>query len=104
METQTFHHEMKLKYFTMKFFFMETQTFHHEKKLKYFTMKKCNLQKKKKKSSKRNQSPSRYYYNNSIIITNLKFQHKSQNISSFKNPHIRVDLLNYYYLVGAKIP
>jgi hypothetical protein len=47
METQTFHHEMKLKYFTMNFFFMETQTFHHEKKLKYFTMKKCNLQKKK---------------------------------------------------------
>jgi hypothetical protein len=50
---------------------METQTFHHEKKLKYFTMKNCNLQ-KKKKSFKRNQSPSRYYYNNSII-TNLKF-------------------------------
>ncbi len=49
-----------------------------------------------KKSSKRNQNPpSRYYYNS--IITNLKFQHKSQvstqaKISSFKNPLIKIDL------------
>jgi hypothetical protein len=43
-----------------------------------------------KKSSKGNQNPSRYYYNS--IITNLKFQHKPK-ISSFKNPHIKIDLL-----------
>jgi len=43
-----------------------------------------------KKSSKRNHNPSRYYYNS--IITNLKFQHKPK-LSSFKNPHIKVDLL-----------
>ncbi len=41
------------------------------------------------KSSKRNQNPSRYYYNS---ITNLKFQQKPK-ISSFKNPHIKIDLL-----------
>ncbi len=41
------------------------------------------------KSSKRNQNPSRYY---NSIITNLKFQHKPK-ISSFKNPHIKIDLL-----------
>ncbi len=35
-----------------------------------------------KKSSKRNQNPS----------TNLKFQHKAK-LSSFKNPHIKIDLL-----------
>jgi hypothetical protein len=47
-------------------------------KFKYFTMQK----------SKRNQNPSRYYNS----ITNLKFQPKP-NISSFKNPHIKIDLL-----------
>jgi hypothetical protein len=57
-------------------------------KFKYFAMQKYNLQ--KKKSSKRNQNPSRSYYNS--IITNLKFQHKTK-ISSFKNPHIKIDLL-----------
>jgi hypothetical protein len=41
-----------------------------------------------KKSSKRNQNPSRYY--NSMTI--LKFQHKPK-IPSFKNPHIKIDLL-----------
>jgi hypothetical protein len=41
-----------------------------------------------KKSSKRNQSPSRYYNS----ITNLNFQHKPK-ISSFKNTHIKIDLL-----------
>jgi hypothetical protein len=41
-----------------------------------------------KKSSQRNQNPSRYYNS----PTNLKFQHKLK-ISSFKNPHIKVDLL-----------
>jgi hypothetical protein len=45
-----------------------------------------------KKSSKRNQNPSRYYYYNSII-TNLKFQNKKHKISSFKIPHIKIDLL-----------
>jgi hypothetical protein len=41
------------------------------------------------KSSKRNQNPSRYY--NSVI--NLKFQHQVK-ISSFKIPHIKIDLLS----------
>jgi hypothetical protein len=68
-------------------------------KLKYFTMQKYNLQKSPFKI-KKNQNPSRYYYYNSII-TNLKFQHKPK-ISSFKNPHIKTDLL--LHNVGAKIP
>jgi hypothetical protein len=42
-----------------------------------------------KKSSKTNQNPSRYY---DSITTNLKFQHKQKH-SSFKNPHIKIDLL-----------
>jgi hypothetical protein len=42
------------------------------------------------KSSKRNQNPSSYYYNS--IVTNLKYQHKPKT-SSFKNPHIKIDLL-----------
>jgi hypothetical protein len=54
-------------------------------KLKYFTMQKYNLQ---KKSSKRNPNPSKYHNS----ITNLKFQHTAK-ISSFQNPHIRIDLL-----------
>jgi hypothetical protein len=33
---------------------------------------------------------SRYYYNS---ITILKFQHKPKKISSFQNPHIKIDLL-----------
>jgi hypothetical protein len=49
-----------------------------------FTMQKYTLQ----KSSKRNQNPSRYYNS----ITDLKFQHK-QRYPSFKNPHIKIDLL-----------
>jgi hypothetical protein len=36
-----------------------------------------------KKTSKRNQNPSRYYYQ---VSTQAK-------ISSFKNPHIKIDLL-----------
>jgi hypothetical protein len=55
---------------------METQIFHHAK-----------IQ-SSKKSSKRNQNPSKYYN----FISNLKFQHKA-NISSFKNPHIKIGLL-----------
>ncbi len=54
---------------------METQIFHHAK-----------IQ-SSKKSSKRNQNPSKHYNS----ITNLKFQHKAR-ISSFKNPHIKIDL------------
>jgi tRNA/tmRNA/rRNA uracil-C5-methylase (TrmA/RlmC/RlmD family) len=42
----------------------------------------------KKSSKKRNQNRSRYYNS----ITNLKLQHKPK-ISSFKNPHIKIDLL-----------
>ncbi len=56
---------------------METQIFHHAKIYLIF-----------KKSFKRNQNPSRYFN----FIINLKFQHK-QKISSFKNPHIKIDLL-----------
>jgi hypothetical protein len=41
-----------------------------------------------KKSSKRNQNHARYHNS----LTNLKFQHKAK-ISSFKNPHIKIDLL-----------
>jgi hypothetical protein len=42
-----------------------------------------------KKSSARNQkNPSRYYNS----ITNFKFQTQTK-ISSFKNPHIKIDLL-----------
>jgi hypothetical protein len=42
----------------------------------------------KKESSKRNQKFSRYYKS----ITNLKFRQQSK-ISSFKNLHIKIDLL-----------
>jgi hypothetical protein len=38
---------------------------------------------------KRNQNPSRYYYNS---VTNLKFPTQAK-IPSFKNPHIKIDLL-----------
>jgi hypothetical protein len=55
----------------------ETQIFHHAKIY--------NLQ---KKSSKRNQNPSRY----SNSITYLKFPTQAK-ISSFKNPHTKLDLL-----------
>ncbi len=41
-----------------------------------------------KKSSKRNQNPSRSYNS----ITNLKFPTQAK-ILSFKNPHIKIDLL-----------
>jgi hypothetical protein len=44
-----------------------------------------------KKSSKRNHNGSRYYYNSSI--TNLKIRYKPKKISSFKNSHIKIDLL-----------
>ncbi len=44
-------------------------------------MQKYNLQ--KKKSSERNQNASRYHNS----MTNLKSQ-----ITSFKNPHIKIDL------------
>jgi hypothetical protein len=42
-----------------------------------------------KKSSTRNQNPSRYYNS----TTNLKCQQKPKLSSSFKNPHINIDLL-----------
>jgi len=51
-------------------------------------MQKYNHQKNALK--KKNQNPSRYYYNS--IITNLKFQTQAK-IPSFKNPHIKIDLL-----------
>jgi hypothetical protein len=55
---------------------METQIFHHAK-IQF-----------SKNPLKRNQNPPRYYNS----ITNLKFQHKPK-IPSFKNPHIKIDLL-----------
>jgi hypothetical protein len=69
---------------------METQIFHHAKIIIF------------NKSSERNQNPSRYYYNS---VANLKFQTQVK-ISSFKNLHIKIDLLlprdqnplNYYTL------
>jgi hypothetical protein len=54
-------------------------------KFKYFTLQKYNLP---KNCFKRDQNPSRYQNS----ITNFKFQHKPK-ISSFKNPHIKIDLL-----------
>jgi hypothetical protein len=54
---------------------METQIFHHAKI---------------KKSSQRNQNPSRYYNS----VTNLSSFNITQNLGSFKNPHIeKIDLL-----------
>jgi hypothetical protein len=52
---------------------METQIFHHAKNIIF------------KKSSKRNENPSRYYNS----ITNFK----KAKISSFKNSHIKIDIL-----------
>jgi hypothetical protein len=40
-------------------------------------------------SSKKSQSPSRYYNSG----TNLKFQHKPKYHPSFKNSHIKIDLI-----------
>ncbi len=54
---------------------METQIFHHAK-----------IQ-SSKKSSERNQNPSNY---NSINWSQVSTQTK---ISSFKNPHIKIDVL-----------
>jgi hypothetical protein len=56
-------------------------------KLKYFTMQKIYII-FKKKSSKRNQNPSSYYNS----IANLKFLQHKPKTSSFKNPHIKIDL------------
>jgi hypothetical protein len=62
----------------------------------YLTIQKYNLQ---KKSSKRNQNPSRYH--NPITKSQVSTEAK---ISSFKNPHIKINLLprgqnpiSYYY-------
>jgi hypothetical protein len=45
----------------------------------------------KKSFKKQTKNPSRYYYSS---ITNLEFQHKPTNKTpSFKNPHIKIDLL-----------
>jgi hypothetical protein len=66
---------------------MEAQIFHHAKNIIF------------KNSSKRNQNPSRYYYNSR---TNLNFQHKPK-LSSFKNPHLKIDRPIIHYL-EAKIP
>jgi hypothetical protein len=57
---------------------MKTQIFHLAKNIIF------------KKSSKTTQIPSRYYYNS--IITNLQVSTQAK-ISSFKNPHIKIDLL-----------
>jgi hypothetical protein len=44
---------------------------------------------KKKTPSKKDPNPSRYHNS----VTNLKFQHKPKKLLSFKNPHIKIDLL-----------
>jgi len=64
------------KYLKVKRRILETQIFHNGKIIIF------------KKSSKRNQNPS--IYCNSI--TNLKFLTLAK-MSSFKNPHIKIDLL-----------
>jgi hypothetical protein len=66
------------------------------RKLKYFTMQKYNVQK------------------NPLIKTNIlpdimtleliSSFNTSQNISSFKNPHMKNRPIIIYYLVGANIP
>jgi hypothetical protein len=58
----------------------------------------------RKNPLKETKNPSRYH---NSIITNLKFQHKAKKLSSFKNPHIKIDPylllprdqnpLSYYY-------
>jgi hypothetical protein len=58
---------------------METQIFHGAKIIIF-----------QKKSSQRNQNPSRYY---NFVVTNLKFQHNSQNIIFQKILIIKIDLL-----------
>jgi hypothetical protein len=58
-------------------------------KFKYFSVQKYNLQKKSFK--KKPKSFNKYY--NTLIITNLKFPTQAKIISSFKNPHITIDLL-----------
>jgi len=55
--------------------------FHHRKNI-------SNLQINPLKA---NQNPSRYYYNS--IITNPQFSTQAKILSSFKNPHIKIDLL-----------
>jgi hypothetical protein len=54
-------------------------------KLKYFTILKYNLQKNPLKETK-------ILPNIITLGTNLKFQHNTTQISSFKNPHIKIDL------------
>jgi hypothetical protein len=54
---------------------MKIQIFHHAKTYK--------------SSKKSSQNPSRYH---NSIITNLKFQHEPK-IESFKNAHIKIELL-----------
>jgi len=60
-------------------------------KFKYFTITKIYIL-QKNPLTKTNQNPSRNYYNNSII-TNLKFQHKFQNIIFQKILIEKLDLL-----------
>jgi hypothetical protein len=57
---------------------MEAQIYHHAKNVIF-----------KKNPLKETKTLSRYY---NSIITNLKIQHKPK-ISSFKNPHMKRDLL-----------
>jgi len=59
---------------------MEIQIFHHAKNIIF--QKKNPLQETKK-------NPSRYFNS----ITNFKFQHKSKDHQSFKNPLIKIDVL-----------
>jgi hypothetical protein len=58
--------------------------------------KKLYLIFKKNPLPKWNQNPSRYH--NSITKSQVSTQAK---ISSFKNPHIKIDYYYYYYYLGA---
>jgi hypothetical protein len=69
--------------FTLKKKYLKAKKEEELWKLKYFTQtQKYNLQ---KILLKKTQSPSR----DCTSITNLKFQHKPNKFSSFKNPHIK---------------
>ncbi len=63
--------------------------------LKYFTMQKYNLPKKNPLKETQKKNPSRYQNSR----TNLKFQHKPGKRSSFKNPHIKIDLLLLLFII-----
>jgi hypothetical protein len=83
LENKEFVHTLALpftlikKYLKAKRRIMETLLFHHAKNIIF------------NKSSQRNPNPSKYYNS----VTNLSSFKTQAKISSFKNPHIKIDLL-----------